>query len=78
MSKLEVIQDEIEALPPEDYAQLRKWFGERDWKAWDKQIEADSASGKLDFLLEEARDAKGNYGAMREPGIGCDAAGRPG
>jgi len=27
-----------------------------DWERWDRQIELDSASGKLDFLIKEAVD----------------------
>jgi len=31
---------------------------ERDWAEWDKQIEADSAAGRLDFLIVEEMQAK--------------------
>jgi hypothetical protein len=31
---------------------------ELDWEKWDKEIEADSAAGKLDFLKEAAEAAK--------------------
>ena len=44
----------ILALSKEDYVHLREWFSEKDWEQWDKEIEGDSASGKLDFLMEEA------------------------
>ncbi len=54
MVKVLEIQAAIEALPHRDYALLRQWFSKRDWKEWDKQIEAHSESGKLDFLLREA------------------------
>jgi hypothetical protein len=37
---------------------LREGFAQKDWEIWDRQIEADSAKGKLDFLLEEAMTAK--------------------
>ncbi len=62
MLSVEEIETEIQALPKEDYVRLREWFSEKDWEEWDKQIEADSKSGKLDFLIKEARDekAKGN------------------
>lgn len=56
MIPLEKTQSEIESLSPEDYEYLRAWFFERDWKEWDKQIEKDSESGKLDFLIEEAKE----------------------
>jgi hypothetical protein len=55
---VESIQLAILSLFPEEYAQLRQWFAERDWEQWDKQIAEDSASGKLDFLIEEAMTEK--------------------
>ncbi|MBO9997566.1 MAG: hypothetical protein J7641_00940 [Cyanobacteria bacterium SID2] len=58
MTQLEQIQAEIEALPQEDFIRLREWFAEKDWLLWDKQLQADIADGKLDFLLEEAMTAK--------------------
>ncbi len=58
MTRIEQIQAEIEALPKEDFVRLREWFAEKDWLLWDKQIEADIADGKLDFLIEEAMTAK--------------------
>ncbi len=36
-----------------------------DQAAWDKQIEADSASGKLDFLFEEAEKERA-AGTLRD------------
>ena len=58
MSKVEDILCLIESLSKEEYAQLRQWFSERDWEKWDRQIEVDSESGKLDFLIKEALDEK--------------------
>ncbi len=58
MSRVDTIKKAIETLPDEDYAQLRKWFSEKDWRKWDKQIATDSRAGKLDFLVKEALDAK--------------------
>jgi len=52
------IKKAIESLPEEDYDQLRRWFADRDWEKWDTQIEEDSKSGKLDFLLKEAFEEK--------------------
>lgn len=59
------IQAVIESLPPEQYARLRDWFTERDWALWDRQIEADAAAGKLDFLIDEALAEKAR-GTLRE------------
>jgi hypothetical protein len=58
MSRVEEIQSAIVSLSPEDYARLRQWFVERDWEQWDREIEEDAASGKLDFLLDEATAEK--------------------
>jgi hypothetical protein len=54
MSRVEEIQSAIVSLSPEEYARLRQWFAERDWEQWDQEIEEDAASGKLDFLIDEA------------------------
>ena len=63
MSSITKIQQAILSLPEADYLQLRHWFNELDWKKWDRQIEEDSESGKLDFLIVEASESpkKGNY-----------------
>ena len=58
MTNLEEIERAVDALPESDYGEFRRWFLERDWAKWDEQIEADSASGKLDFLIREAQEAK--------------------
>ena len=58
MSKVEELEKAIDALPEEEYKQLRQWFSEKDWNKWDQQIEEDSKSGKLNFLLQEALEAK--------------------
>ena len=48
MSKVEQLEQEIEKLSPSEFAELRTWLLERDWEEWDRQIEIDAASGKLD------------------------------
>jgi hypothetical protein len=58
MSKLREIELAVDSLPEEEYSEFRRWFLERDWAKWDCQIEADSAAGKLDFLIKEAEEAK--------------------
>ena len=56
--KISEIKTAIESLPEEDFVQLRDWFAEKDWQEWERQIEEDSKSGKLDFLIREALDEK--------------------
>ena len=58
MRTVEEIKSAISALSKEDYLHLRKWFSEKDWKQWDEEIQKDSSSGKLDFLVEEAAAGK--------------------
>ena len=58
MSKVEELEKAIDALPEEEYIQLRQWFSKKDWHKWDQQIEADSKSGELNFFLQEALEAK--------------------
>ena len=58
MSSVTEIQQAILSLPEADYHQLRHWFNELDWEKWDRQIEADSDGGKLDFLIAEAFESK--------------------
>ena len=65
MSRVEEIQAAIESLPQEEYRRLRDWFSERDWEEWDKEIEADSKAGRLDFLIKEALEDKAK-GTLKE------------
>ena len=54
MGDLESIEQQIKRLDDDAFARLRAWFIEYDQSRWDRQIEADSAAGKLDSLVEEA------------------------
>jgi hypothetical protein len=54
MSKIESIEREIETLDDKGFAAFRAWFIEYENAQWDRQIETDAASGKLDPLIEEA------------------------
>lgn len=54
MSKIETIEQEIKTLSPEEFAAFRKWFSQFDAEAWDRQIEEDAKSGKLDALANAA------------------------
>ncbi len=65
MTQLELIQNEISSLPKSDFTKLKNWLDSKDWDDWDKQIAADSATGKLDFLKREALAAK-TKGTLKE------------
>ena len=54
MTRVEQLEQEIEKLKPEEFAQLRDWLLEKDWTVWDRQLEEDVAAGRLDELAEEA------------------------
>jgi len=58
MAKVDELKTEIERLPSEQFAELARWLSEKDWERWDKEIEADSVAGKLDFLVREALGEK--------------------
>ena len=60
MASVSEIQQAILTLDKNDYRDLIRWINELDWERWDAQIEADSKSGKLDFLEAEALAAKRN------------------
>lgn len=57
MTRVEAIEQEIQKLSREEFAQLRDWLVEEDWQAWDRRIEKDVANGKLDAVFEEALEA---------------------
>ncbi len=57
MTRLEAIEAEIQKLSPEDFAELKEWVLEEDWKQWDRQIEEDAASGRLDSLFSRGLEA---------------------
>ena len=54
MSKIEELEQKVQALSPEELAQFREWFLEFDWAAWDRQLQRDVRAGKLDALAEKA------------------------
>jgi len=54
MTRVEQLERQIVQLDPEEFAQLREWLMEQDWSEWDRQIEHDAASGKLDRLMTQA------------------------
>jgi hypothetical protein len=49
------ISGAVKRLPKKDLARFRKWFAEYDAAVWDRQLESDANSGKLDALIREAQ-----------------------
>jgi hypothetical protein len=60
---VKALEDAVRALGPTDLAEFRSWFAEFDAAAWDRQLEADLAAGKLAALLAEAEDDCGGGSA---------------
>jgi hypothetical protein len=54
MSTVEELEAAVQRLSPEDRAAFRAWFAEFDAAEWDRQLEADAAAGRLDWLAAEA------------------------
>jgi hypothetical protein len=54
MDRVEEIEAAISSLSPVECRRLARWLRELDETRWNEQIDRDSASGKLDFLFEEA------------------------
>ncbi|MEJ2589072.1 MAG: hypothetical protein P8165_16165 [Deltaproteobacteria bacterium] len=63
--RVEEIKAAIERLPGADFVEIRKWVAEKDWHMWDLELEADSKTGKLDFLVKEAFDEK-HKGSLKD------------
>ena len=58
LSKIDELKAELESLPSDEFAEIFRWLSEKDWERWDKEIEADSQAGRLDFLVRQAREEK--------------------
>jgi len=65
MSTVEEIEQAVVELPPSELARLAAWMREYDAEVWDRQMEEDSASGKLDVLFEQA-DQERKAGRLRD------------
>jgi hypothetical protein len=55
MTTVKEIEEAVEHLPPKDLDQFRNWFEAFEAAIWDRQLENDVASGRLDLLAKEAQ-----------------------
>jgi hypothetical protein len=55
MSTVAEIESAIAKLKPEEIHEVADWLQELREELWDKQIEADAKAGRLDKLMEEAK-----------------------
>ena len=67
------IKQSILDLSATEYAEIIEWLYEREEAEWDRQIEADAATGKLDFLKAQAMDANKTapWSTRNPPGLQC-------
>ena len=56
MKNVKEIERAVDGLSDAEYVEFRRWFLERDWEEWDRQIRVDSDTGKLDFLVREVKE----------------------
>ena len=55
MSRVEEIEQALAGLSAEEFRSLAEWMRERDQELWDRQMDEDSASGKLGACLTKQR-----------------------
>jgi hypothetical protein len=58
------IEAAIKNLPKAELARFNEWYQDYLEDQWDEQIRSDVRAGKLDFLIEEARQER-NAGTLR-------------
>ena len=55
MSTVQEIETAIQKLKPQEIDEVADWLQELREELWDKQIDADAKAGRLDKLMEEAK-----------------------
>ena len=50
------IESAIKNLRPDEFSELSEWFEKFEAEVWEKQIEEDLRSGKLQALIDEAEE----------------------
>ena len=53
-NRVKVLENEVRELTQDELSTFRDWFAKFDANAWDRQIESDLQSGKLDKLAAKA------------------------
>ena len=54
MGEAEKVESQVKSLTPSEFAKFREWFFEFDAQVWDRKLQTDSESGKLDARLADA------------------------
>ena len=60
MSRVEQIEQAIQELTPEEFTQLARRIYALEQERWERRLDHDASSGKLDFLRDEARNEREN------------------
>jgi len=68
MSTVEEIKAAIESLGEQQIAELAEWLSHRTDDAWDQQMAADIAAGKLGHLVHEAKQSARSGNVFSLPG----------
>ena len=55
MSKLDQIEKTVASLSDEELKSFADWFDNLRWQRWDRRIEEDVRAGRLDSMIEGAR-----------------------
>lgn len=59
---LQEIEEAITGLTQQEFVELRDWLAEFEAEVWDRQIEEDAASGRLESIMkrsiEECREGR--------------------
>ena len=53
---VEELELAVQKLPQPDYARFAAWFAEFQAERWDRQIEEDLRTGRLDAVMQRARE----------------------
>jgi hypothetical protein len=65
MSRVEEIERAIQNLSLDEFAQIAQHVRALEQERWDAQLDRDASSGKLDFLIDEAREDR-KQGRLRD------------
>jgi len=56
MSRVEEIERAIQELGPDEFARIAQHIYALEQDRWDVELDRDASSGKLDFLIAEAKE----------------------
>lgn len=54
MSRVKEIEQAIADLSPEEFRAISRWFREQEQQHWDRRLDEDASTGRLEFLFEES------------------------